>query len=329
MKSKFLLATAAVMALSFGLIHLPATAQTRTCTNLSDRASADSPELIRLQRHLQGQFERLTSGIGLAKRASVEARFQVDKTGHPVNLSILSATQDDPELTSAALGSIQAKSVYPEPLQWYRITFNFAPATPVAASPEPVTPQVKATKPCRTFTIDNNSLMGNRPAAQANPPQAFNPASASASNPAPATATPTARPTTTVSQAAAAPKSAVASKSTTPSKMTAPGPQASPQATGNPTADINAYYTELIANIKRKWMPTAAAREHRVAIQFTIGSDGSLKNAEVAKSSGNDQADQAALKAIQACAPFRHLPTNCPLSEVQGQFTFGKGGMIN
>lgn len=85
--------------------------------------------------------------------------------------------------------------------------------------------------------------------------------------------------------------------------------------------DFGPYMAELQRRIKRVWFPPKIARSKRVQVIFKVHRNGEMTNLRLANSSGLTAADEAALKAIEAAAPFHPLPAGAP-SDVDIEFTF-------
>lgn len=89
-----------------------------------------------------------------------------------------------------------------------------------------------------------------------------------------------------------------------------------------PEADFGPYMAELQRRIRRNWRPPQAQEDKRVVVFFKIARDGRLLSVSTQKSSGFEEADQAALAAVRLAAPFRPLPAAHPDNDVTVQFTF-------
>ncbi len=69
------------------------------------------------------------------------------------------------------------------------------------------------------------------------------------------------------------------------------------------------YYTDqLLAQIDAVWNRPVIGGDIEAVVQFVIDRDGSLGDVKLAKSSGYNSFDLAAMRAIQAAAPFPPLP---------------------
>ena len=86
--------------------------------------------------------------------------------------------------------------------------------------------------------------------------------------------------------------------------------------------DFGPYIGELQRRIRRNWAPPVEDRSKRVVVYFHIARDGRLLSPQIAQSSGSPAADQAAIAAVRASAPFRSLPAAYRGSEIPVQFTF-------
>jgi TonB family protein len=78
---------------------------------------------------------------------------------------------------------------------------------------------------------------------------------------------------------------------------------------------------ELQRRIKQNWFPPKGFESKRVVVLFKIHRDGALSHLILDKPSGSSDADQAALKAVENAAPFRHLPQGAD-EDADIQFTF-------
>ena len=85
--------------------------------------------------------------------------------------------------------------------------------------------------------------------------------------------------------------------------------------------DFSAYMAELQRKIKRGWFPPRAPGSIKTQVVFKIHTNGELSDLRIKQSSGIAINDQAALKAVESSAPFKHLPANSP-ENVDIEFTF-------
>lgn len=86
--------------------------------------------------------------------------------------------------------------------------------------------------------------------------------------------------------------------------------------------DFGPYIAELQRRIRRNWSPPVEDQSKRVVAVFTISRQGRLMDLRIQQSSGSPQADQAALAAVRASAPFRELPANFRRDSIDVQFVF-------
>lgn len=86
--------------------------------------------------------------------------------------------------------------------------------------------------------------------------------------------------------------------------------------------DFGPYMRELQRRIKMNWDPPKGNESKRVVLLFKIAKDGRLLSVRVFKSSGIQNADRAALNAVQLTAPFRPLPRDFRGPSIDIQFTF-------
>ena len=82
------------------------------------------------------------------------------------------------------------------------------------------------------------------------------------------------------------------------------------------------YMKTLQTSIKKNWNPPQGDTSRQVVLFFKIAKDGSLKNYSVLQSSGNNDTDEAAIKALKAAAPFEPLPEEYNKDDIDIQFTF-------
>ncbi len=98
-------------------------------------------------------------------------------------------------------------------------------------------------------------------------------------------------------------------------------PNAREQAGSRQSIDWGPYMLELQRRIKQNWFPPKGFESKRVVVLFKIHRDGALSHLILDKPSGSSDADQAALKAVENAAPFRHLPQGAD-EDADIQFTF-------
>lgn len=86
--------------------------------------------------------------------------------------------------------------------------------------------------------------------------------------------------------------------------------------------DFGPYMRELQRKIKMNWDPPKGNESKRVVLLFKIAKDGRLLSCSVYKSSGLQNADNAAINAVKLAAPFRPLPPEYKGANIDIQFTF-------
>ncbi len=86
--------------------------------------------------------------------------------------------------------------------------------------------------------------------------------------------------------------------------------------------DFGPYMRDLQRKIKMHWDPPKGNESKRVVLLFKIAKDGRLLSCRVYKSSGLQNADNAALNAVKLTAPFKPLPADYRGSSIDIQFTF-------
>ena len=95
-----------------------------------------------------------------------------------------------------------------------------------------------------------------------------------------------------------------------------------PHLTAPPDTSVwGPYMADLQRRIKRAWFPPKNNESKRVLVRFHIDVDGQMSKLALHQSSGAAVVDQAALKAVENAAPFRHLPTGIT-EGVDIEFTF-------
>lgn len=86
--------------------------------------------------------------------------------------------------------------------------------------------------------------------------------------------------------------------------------------------DFGPYIAELQRRIRRNWAPPVEDRSKRVVALFKVSRDGRLLSLRIQQSSGSPAADQAAIAAVRASAPFKQLPPNYRGNDIDVQFIF-------
>src|SRR5690606_30763750 len=77
---------------------------------------------------------------------------------------------------------------------------------------------------------------------------------------------------------------------------------------GRATA-LSAYRGKLYSKISRKKVTPRSRRVGTVVVRFTVGRQGELLSSEIAKSSGHQVLDEAAIASINRAAPFPPMPS--------------------
>jgi TonB family protein len=80
------------------------------------------------------------------------------------------------------------------------------------------------------------------------------------------------------------------------------------------------YVAKIQLRIKHNWHPPKLHESDCTNVTFKIQRNGSVTDLRLERPSGNIEADQAALRAIQSAAPFDPLPLRSDRLEMQ--FTF-------
>lgn len=87
--------------------------------------------------------------------------------------------------------------------------------------------------------------------------------------------------------------------------------------------DASPYTNTLEALIKDRWNPCESRSSNVATVAYKIHRNGRLSNLRIQKSSGDSDADTAALAAVRNVAPFPILPSNSPDNvDVQSLFLF-------
>lgn len=81
------------------------------------------------------------------------------------------------------------------------------------------------------------------------------------------------------------------------------------------------YMAELQRRIKSHWYPPKHSENLRAVVTFKIHTDGNVSDVQIIHHGGLSVYDEAAVKAINSGAPYRHLPAGAPES-VDIEFTF-------
>ncbi|HHP7245653.1 MAG TPA: TonB family protein [Elainellaceae cyanobacterium] len=82
------------------------------------------------------------------------------------------------------------------------------------------------------------------------------------------------------------------------------------------------YISRLREEIRGNWNVTPVSRTQNAEIEFTINRQGQLENLRLLRPSGSDNADQAALQAVENSAPFEPFPSETQQSNLIVNLTF-------
>lgn len=83
--------------------------------------------------------------------------------------------------------------------------------------------------------------------------------------------------------------------------------------------------SRLKRKVEQYWIPGISESSQRTVLLFSVGRNGELSNLRIARSSGNEQVDRAALEAVRQSVPFEQLPAAYTRSSVEIEFTFDVG----
>lgn len=76
--------------------------------------------------------------------------------------------------------------------------------------------------------------------------------------------------------------------------------------------DYGPYMQAVQAQIKKRWHPPKGENSRSCTASFKIARDGTISDLRLASSTGTQEADESALKAVRDAAPFRPLPLGAP-----------------
>lgn len=88
------------------------------------------------------------------------------------------------------------------------------------------------------------------------------------------------------------------------------------------SVDFAPFMKKLQREIKLNWKPPKKNKSNRVVLLFTVSKNGKVSNIKVLKSSGYEDVDKSAIKAVKDTAPFDPLPAEFEDNQVDIQFTF-------
>jgi TonB family protein len=86
-------------------------------------------------------------------------------------------------------------------------------------------------------------------------------------------------------------------------------------------SELTAYLKELNRRVKRTWEPPRGI-SRTAEVLFRVRRQGTLALLRLVRSSGDPEADEAALRAVAAALPFRALPPDYSGSYLDVKYTF-------
>ncbi len=87
-------------------------------------------------------------------------------------------------------------------------------------------------------------------------------------------------------------------------------------------AQTAAYMKKLEAKIKKNWNPPKSDKNTRIVAQFKVYRDGRVSDVKIKQGADNEDANYAALNAINASVPFDPFTSLLKASSVDIEFTF-------
>jgi len=82
------------------------------------------------------------------------------------------------------------------------------------------------------------------------------------------------------------------------------------------------YLAALNRTVERNWRQVSVTATSRTRVQFRVNRQGEITSLQLLEASGNTLADQAAIQAVRAAAPFAPLPANATEDTLIVNFTF-------
>ncbi|NDJ25163.1 TonB family protein, partial [Nostoc sp. B(2019)] len=86
--------------------------------------------------------------------------------------------------------------------------------------------------------------------------------------------------------------------------------------------DLGPYLKELQRKVRQQWIPEVTQSSRRSVLHFTINRSGQVSNLRIARTSGFNTTDEAAVSAVKRAAPFIPLPTTYSGNNISIEFTF-------
>lgn len=86
--------------------------------------------------------------------------------------------------------------------------------------------------------------------------------------------------------------------------------------------DFSNYMYTMSKKIKANWHPPKGKETKKVVVFFNIDRSGKLNSAKIKESSGVEELDKSAIKALEDASPFEKLPDEYTKENIDVQFTF-------
>ena len=102
----------------------------------------------------------------------------------------------------------------------------------------------------------------------------------------------------------------------------APKSQYSKNYSNTNDTDFSPYMEKVQRRIKSNWYPQKTSESTHVTVLFKVDKSGRLTDAKIIDSSGDADAERAAIRALYQTAPFDPLPSSYSGSSVDIQFKF-------
>jgi TonB family protein len=87
-------------------------------------------------------------------------------------------------------------------------------------------------------------------------------------------------------------------------------------------ADFGPYMASLKRRVRRNWIAPESGSSRRTVLNFAVSRSGGVSRLRIARSSGSNSSDQAAMDAVRRAAPFGSLPSAYKGDNVEVTFTF-------
>ena len=88
---------------------------------------------------------------------------------------------------------------------------------------------------------------------------------------------------------------------------------------------LGSYVGEINRRVKMNWDKPRYAASGETVLKMVVLKDGTVKNIEIVKASGNDNLDKSCMLAVKLSQPFKPLPVGYKGSSVDVQLTFEAG----